>query len=390
MRRRFALALFAAAIVVSGGTALTAAAPKADPWEILKKIVLIPGVSRHESKASDFVQSALPSSLNVQRDAQHNVFFTVGSGRPHLLFVAHSDELGWTVEGVTPQGRVRLRGTGGLLAQTLPGRPVIIHTAGGPVAGVIAPRPGYDERPESKPTPAQTAPTPAPAAAPAPAQPAPARVVEEFEVELGVATEAEAAALGVKAGDPVTVKKALWELSPDILTARAVDDRAGCAALLAAALRLDWSKVRGGTVTFGWDVQEEIGLYGARELAKTLAPDYVFAIDTFVATDSPLESKRLAFTPVGGGMVIRASDSSNLVPKAQLERVLDVARGRRIPVQVGSSRGGNDGSVFVPLGAVDIPLSWPGAYAHSLIEKIDRRDLEALTGLIVALVEDWR
>jgi putative aminopeptidase len=387
MTRRFALALFAAPIVVSGVTALTAAAPKADPWEILKKIVLVPGVSRHETRASDFVQSALPSSLNVQRDAQHNVWFSVGSGRPHLLFVAHSDELGWTVEGVTPQGRARLRGTGGLLAQTLPGRPVIIHAAGGPVAGVITPRPGYDERPESAPTPVQPA---VPVTAQAPAQPAPARVVEEFEVDLGVGTEAEAAALGVKAGDPVTVKKMLWELSPDILTARAVDDRAGCAALLAAALRLDWSKVRGGTVTFAWDVQEEIGLFGARELSKTLAPDYVFAIDTFVATDSPLESRRLAFTPVGGGMVIRASDSSNLVPKAQLERVLDVARGRRIPVQVGSSRGGNDGSVFVPLGAVDIPLSWPGAYAHSLIEKIDRHDLEALTSLIVALAEDWR
>ncbi len=39
---------------------------------------------------------------------------------------------------------------------------------------------------------------------------------------------------------------------------------------------------------------------------------------------------------------------------------------------------------------VDIPLSWPGSYAHSLIEKIDRRDLEALTDLILALVSDWK
>ena len=394
MSRRLAVVLITVAIASAGRPALPAAAQKADPWEILKKIVLVPGVSRHEAKASDFVQAALPSSFKVQRDAQHNVWFTVGSGRPHLLFVAHIDELGWTVESVTSQGRARLRGTGGLLAQTLPGRAVLIHTAGGPVAGVIAPRPGYDERrPEGQTPAAQPAaavPPAAPAAAQAPAQPASPRVVEDFEVELGVATEAEAAALGVKAGDPVTAKKALWELSPDILTARAVDDRAGCAALLAAALRLDWSRVRGGTMTFAWDVQEETGLNGARELAKTLTPDYVFAIDTFVSSDSPLESKRLAYTPVGGGMVIRASDSSSLVPKAQLERVLGLARGRGIPVQVGSSRGGNDGSVFVPLGAVDIPLSWPGAYAHSLIEKIDRHDLEALTNLIVALVEEWR
>jgi len=36
-----------------------------------------------------------------------------------------------------------------------------------------------------------------------------------------------------------------------------------------------------------------------------------------------------------------------------------------------------------------MPLSWPGSYAHSLIEKIDRRDLEALTDLILAIVSDW-
>lgn len=388
MRFRPALMIIAASVVAVGSLALPAAAQKADPWEILKQIVLLPGVSRQEAKAADFVQFRLPSSFKVQRDAQHNVWFSVGSGRPHLLFVAHVDELGWTVDGVTSQGRVRLRGTGGLLAQTLSGRAVLIHTADGPVAGVIAPRTGDVETAPA--APAQSTPSTAPAAAQTPPRPASSRVMETFEVDLGVETDAEAAGLGVKAGDPVTVKKAIWELSPDILTSRAVDDRAGCAALLAAALRLDWSKVRGATVTFAWDVQEEIGLNGARELAKTFAPDYVFAIDTFVSSDSPLESKRLAFAAVGRGMVIRASDSSNLVPKSQLQRVLDVARRRDIPVQVGSSRGGNDGSVFVPLGAVDIPLSWPGAYAHSLIEKIDRGDLEALTRLIVALAEEWR
>ena len=174
------------------------------------------------------------------------------------------------------------------------------------------------------------------------------------------------------------------------MATRAVDDRAGCAALLAAALRVDWGRVKDRTVTFAWDVQEETGLFGAAELAKSLKPDYVFAIDTFVSTDSPLESRRFAFAVIGRGAVIRAIDSSNIVPQDELRKVLAVAAKRGIPVQVGNSRGGNDGSVFVPGGSVDIPLSWPGAYAHSLIEKIDRRDLEALTDLILALVDGWR
>ena len=52
-------------------------------------------------------------------------------------------------------------------------------------------------------------------------------------------------------------------------------------------------------------------------------------------------------------------------------------------------RGGNAGSVFIAGGAVDIPISWPGTYAHSFIEKIDSRDLAALTALIKAVIGDF-
>ena len=69
--------------------------------------------------------------------------------------------------------------------------------------------------------------------------------------------------------------------------------------------------------------------------------------------------------------------------------MLKLAAAHSIPVQVANSRGGNDGSVFIAGGAVDIPISWPGTYAHSFIEKIDSRDLAALTALIKAVITDF-
>ena len=321
---------------------------------------------------SDFIQGRLPATLKPERDAMNNVWFTVGSGRPHILFVAHSDELGWIVDKITPDGHVRVKPGGGILPQTIEARPVLIHTGKGVVAGIVSPRPGYDERPPGR-GPQETPFT-----------------AESFDIYLGVVTEAEARALGVAEGDTVTAKKTITDFAPGLMATRAVDDRAGCAALLDAALRLKPETVKGRTITFAWDVQEETGLFGATELAKTLKPDYVFAIDTFVSTDSPLESKRFGYLPVGKGAVIRAIDSSNVTPKTEILKVLAIARKRMIPIQVGNSRGGNDGSVFLAGGAIDIPLSWPGSYAHSLIEKIDRRDLEALTNLILAIISDWR
>jgi len=341
-------------------------------WDILREIVLVPGVSGHEGPVSYFIQGRLPAGLKAERDAMNNVWFTVGSGRPHLLFVAHVDELGWTVDKITPEGRLRVKSGGGVLPQTVEARPVLIHTGRGDVAGIVSPRPGYDERPAQ----GVTEETPFTA--------------ESFDIFLGVATEAEARALGVAEGDTITAKKTITDFGPGLMATRAVDDRAGCAALLDAALRLRPETVKGRTVTFAWDVQEETGLFGAAELAKTLKPDYVFAIDTFVSTDSPLESKRFGYLPVGKGAVIRAVDSSNITPKTEILKVLAIAKRRGIPIQVGNSRGGNDGSVFLSGGAVDIPLSWPGAYAHSLIEKIDRADLEALANLILAVVSDWK
>jgi len=349
-----------------------AAAAQSKAWDILREIVLVPGVSGHEGAVADFIQKRLPAGLKVERDGMHNVWFTVGSGKPHILFVAHSDELGWTVDKITAEGRLRVKPGGGILPQTAEARPVIVHTARGPVAGVVAPRPGYDERRSQADVPE------APFAA------------ENFDIFLGVGSEAEARALGVAEGDTLTARKTMTDFAPGLMATRGVDDRAGCAALLDAALRLKAGAFRDRTVTFAWDAQEETGLLGASELAKTLKPDYVFAIDTFVSTDSPLESKRLAHLPVGKGAVVRAIDSSNVTPKTEIRKVLAIAKKRGIPVQVGNSRGGNDGSVFLPGGAVDIPLSWPGSYAHSLIEKIDRRDLDALADLILAIVAEWK
>jgi putative aminopeptidase FrvX len=337
----------------------------ASPWNLLRRIVMIPGVSGQEGKVVDFIQASLPQGLEVNRDEKNNLWFTVGEGGPHLLFVAHTDELGFTVAEITPQGTVKLAGRGGVLGQTCEARPFVIDTDKGPVNGIIMPRPDfYTPKPQ-------------------PFNP------ESYELYLGASSEKEARDLGVREGDQVIFKKAIIDLASGIMATRAVDDRAGCAALLAAALKTDWPKIKGRTITFAWSVEEETGLIGAQAIASVIHPDYVFAVDTFVSTDSPLEDKRFGYARIGCGAVLRAIDNSNITPKAELRKVLNLAEKKNIKVQARNSRGGNDGSVFIAAGAVDIPVSWPGAYAHSFIEKIDGRDLDRLTALIMALATDF-
>jgi putative aminopeptidase FrvX len=365
MKKRHMIIAFALGLSLSAVTY-----PQTDflsSWELLKELVLIPGVSGYERQVADFIQSNFPSGVTSQRDKMENIWFTVGKGHPHFLFVAHTDEVGLVVENITPEGTLRVRGRGGFLPQMYEGRPVVIYTESSPLNGVVAPRPDYFSR-EAASRPFQTS---------------------DIEIYLGVSSEEEARSLGVKEGNQITIKKRIVEFSPDLISTRAVDDRAGCASLLAAASRIDWKKIKGKTITFAWDVQEEIGLFGASHLAQTLKPDYVFAVDTFVSSDTPLDSKRFARTILGKGVVLRAIDSSNIVPRFELEKIMKIAQNNNIPFQLGNTRGGNDGSVFVPGGATDIPLSWSGVYSHSFVEKIHRHDLEALTELVVAIVRDW-
>src|SRR5262249_35705482 len=129
------------------------------------------------------------------------------------------------------------------------------------------------------------------------------------------------------------------------------------------------------------------GLEGAKAVANTLGPTVrrVHAVDTFVSADSPLETGRFAVVPIGSGAVVRALDNSSVPPPGEIERRVRIDRAARLPIQVNTTNGGNDGSVFVPFGAVDVPVSWSLRYSHSPAEVIDLRDLRSLSRLIAAL-----
>ena len=118
-------------------------------------------------------------------------------------------------------------------------------------------------------------------------------------------------------------------------------------------------------------------------------PQYVFAVDTFVSSDSPLESSRFANAKLGSGFVVRAVDNSNIVSRANVDKMLSLARSRAIPVQYGVTGGGNDGSAFLRYGSMDVPVGWPLRYSHSPGELVDTRDVDALTRIVEAVATTW-
>jgi len=69
----------------------------------------------------DWIASMLPKGVKVERDAKNDVWFTAGSGKPHILFVAHATS--WHDRGqVHPAGDGPSARPGGFLAQSCEAR----------------------------------------------------------------------------------------------------------------------------------------------------------------------------------------------------------------------------------------------------------------------------
>jgi putative aminopeptidase FrvX len=318
------------------------------------------GVSGAEKPVRDEILHRLPAWAKPEVDAKGNVTVTVGSGAEHLLFVAHMDEVGFRVAEVLPDGRLRLETRGGVLRSAWEAQAALVHGDRGPVPAVFEPRADWRQ---------------AERAAPGP-----------LTAWLGAASAAEVAALGVHAGSTVTMPKRMLRIGPHRALARGFDDRAGCTALLLALAGLDPAKLT-RRVTFAWDVEEEIGLNGAGELAKRLTDlTEVHPVDTFVSSDSPRESGRFALAPLGHGPVLRAMDNAILVPRDVIERFQGVARRAGVPVQVGFTGGATDGVPFLAAGVTMLPFSWPGRSSHSPVEVADLRDIDDLARLILGVI----
>ena len=343
------------------------------------------GASGHEEAVRKVVVNRLPvwAQKNVTTDAAGNLVLHVGGEQknaktPRIALVAHLDEIGYEVKRIEDDGRLRVDVVGGGYPQYFLGHVVLVHKKDGSRAGGVLELPQGWEKPGFE-------------------FPSSMRSMDDpARVYLGTKSKEETEKLGIAAGDFVTIPKQYRPLLGTRANARSFDDRVGCAALIRAVHSLgeEAPHLDGRDVTFVWSTEEEVGLKGAAAFAEQAAkegrtPDFVFAIDTFVSADSPLESKRFGDAEIGKGFVVRALDNSNIVPLEFVDRVVKLAKANSIPMQYGVTGGGNDGAVFTRFGSVDVALGWPLRYSHSPAEVIDTKDLDALGKIVAVIAKQW-
>ncbi|NJD99392.1 M42 family peptidase [Thermococcus sp. LS1] len=324
--------------------------------EELREITAIPGISGYEENVREKLMEWLEPYADCTVDTIGNLIVELGEGDLKAIFMAHMDEIGLLITGITPDGKLRFRKIGGIDDRLLYGRHVDVITESGKLDGVIGALPvhlnlerKFDTVPWNR-----------------------------LTIDIGAESKEEALDMGVKVLDYAVFKKHFAVLSNRYVSTRSLDDRFGVVALVEAIKDLVDHDLNGRFI-FAFTVQEEIGLKGAKFLAEHYSPKYAFAIDSFACC-----SELTGDVKLGGGALIRAVDNSAIYTRRLARKVWEIAEKNDIPIQIGVTGGGTDASVFQSKSEV-LALSVPIKYLHSEVETLHLEDLEALIKLIEAI-----
>jgi putative aminopeptidase len=344
------------------------------------------GASGHEEGTRKAILSRLPAWARglAHVDPAGNLVLHIGHAvagvhAPTMLFDAHTDEIGYQITDIKPDGELVVRELGGFYGRYYLGHVMLVHLPDGRSVGAALGLPSGWDRPGFKWPPALST------------------LRETADAYVGTDSRAATERLGIHVGDFLTIPKVYRPLLGSRGEIRSLDDRVGDTALIEAvrALGPDFAREHPGRqLTFVWATREELGLEGAAAYAARMAksgrePDVVIAIDMFVSSESPLETGRYGNQPLGEGFVVRAADLSHIDSPADVARVVTLAREHHIPVQYGVTGGGNDSAAYTRYGANAVALGWPTKYSHSPAEQSDTRDVYALGRICAVLAQDW-
>jgi endoglucanase len=339
--------------------------------ELLRELSNAAAVSGDEGAVRRLVMEAVrPHAAELRVDALGNVLAVKPAegrrGAPRVLLAAHMDEVGLMVVDHDSDGGLRFEVVGGINERVLLGKPVVV----GPkrVPGVIGATPVHLLSGERRQSVVKTG---------------------QMRIDIGASSQ-EAAKRLVAAGERATFATEFAVLE-GALRGKALDDRLGCALLIAL--------LRGGpfpvTLHAAFTVQEEVGLRGARVAGYAVEPDAALALDCTPANDLP-DSRGRENTQynarLGKGPVIYRADRSTISDSRLVEHLARTAEANALPYQFRQPGGGGTDAGAIQRGRAGVPVasvSVPARYLHGPAGLARTADAEQTLALLALALGGW-
>src|SRR5215469_378273 len=333
--------------------------------QFLRTLVNTPSPVGHEVRGQrvwlDYVGQFADETFS---DAYGNCVAVLNKGgSPRLMLAGHADEIAMVVNYIDAEGYIYVRKLGGVDAAITKAQRVVIHSRNGPVKGVVGNVAPHLMKNEDNPKPPK---------------------IHDLFIDIGAKDQKETQKL-VQIGNPITLSDEFDVLRGDIAVARAFDNRIGTFAVVETLRLLNEAKGKlKAEVCAVSNIQEEVGLLGARQIAYSLQPDVAIVVDVTHATDYPTVSKtQHGDVKIGGGPTVTHGGCNHPDVVARIE---SVAAARKIPLQheaMSSTSGTDTDAIFWTRGGIASALiSLPNRYMHSPVEVVSLKDLAMIPELL--------
>lgn len=308
-------------------------------------------------------------NLNVYIDAEKN-----SGRRPVVMLDAHSDEVGFMVRAIKPNGTLCFLNLGSWTPYSVPAHKVKVQTYDGNwVSGIVASTPAHFVAGTAK----NTCPD-----------------ITEMVIDIGATSKEEAERFfGIQMGAPIVPDVTFeYNAETDVMLGKAFDDRLGCAAVLETMKELKRADLNVDVIGV-LSSQEEIGQRGAATVSGVVKPDLAICFEGCPADDT-FAADYLIQTAMKKGPMLRHFDRSMITNPRFQRFALELAKELDIPVQesvrmVGGTNGGpiHTSNGGVPVIVIGVPVRYSHSH-HGLASMEDYRNAVKLATEIVKRLDE--
>ncbi len=337
-----------------------------DLKDILMTLTNTYGGSGNEFEASRAAAELLKPHMDaVEIDGFGNVTGLRACGRPgakRVLFDAHIDQMAMKAVNVEESGFVRLSAQG-FDPRQIYGADVVIKTHGGEtIEGVVTTLPAELQSGDRQAT------------------------VKIADIAVDTGLPAQEVRRRVSVGDYVYFANETMFLAGDMFCGRAMDDRAGVAAIIDAAARLD-GEALAHDFCVSFTAREEVGGPGAALVGWRMKPDLTVAIDgghgRCYAESGPQTHPMDAGCLIGYGDHSVARYADRLIAVAEKYGIPYVKN--LIPAHSKTNAGRFQGAAE---GLATAVVEFPMIYAHSSVEMTGCANLRHISELVYRFMTD--
>ncbi len=343
--------------------------------ELIKKLSNANGVSGFEDEVTELAKEIIGKDYPVYEDKIRNLYINNieknERTKPVVMLDAHSDEVGFMVQSIEPNGLLKFISLGGWSNQQIPAHKVrILNKEGNYVEGIISSIPPHFT---SK------------------ADAGKVTDMKDMFIDVGTTSYDETVnnfKIGV--GAPVIPDvECTYNENSRMFLGKAFDDRVGCAVILDVMKELK-GKELSVSLTGVLSSQEEEGCRGALVAAQKVMPDLAIVLEGPPADDN-FRNEYRSQGALRKGAQVRHIDPTMIANPRLIRFIQKIAQENNIKIQetVRESGGTNASKIHLENGGIPtVVIGIPVRYTHSHYGFISYDDYIETVKLVKAIAEN--